>query len=390
MHLYGGALDDDLAGGDGADDLHGEAGQDDLEGGLGTDYLAGGPDNDAVGYAHAPAGVHVMLDPSEPLQQTGAAGADQLLGFETLAGSPHDDDLRSVVANGQLDGRGGNDRLTGSAAAGETLIGGDGDDLIDPGPETTVKDTVFAGPGVDTLTYARAPKAVSVNLPTARTSPLDGIGEGDELSGINVTEGSPFADLLQGSAAADTLVGLGGADEINGGGGADLVRARDGEADSVDCGEGDDSAVADARALDSVVACEAADVLPDPPSGGDAPQPPASGPAADTTLRLSVSARRGQRLLARRALVATVTCAGEPCKVRAGGTLGGIRLKSVSRSVAGDTRTRVKVPLSARAIRRIRTALAHARRPRLTLSVRATDAAGNIVLRKRAITAVTV
>jgi hypothetical protein len=73
--------------------------------------------------------------------------------------------------------------------------------------------------------------------------------------------------------------------------------------------------------------------------------------------------------------------------VRAGGTLGGIRLKSVTRSVAGDTPTRVKVPLSSKAILRIRAALARGQRPRLTLSVRATDAAGNTAVRKRSITA---
>jgi Ca2+-binding RTX toxin-like protein len=385
MHFYGEESDDDLAGGDGTDDLGGGPGADNLEGGLGTDHLNGesGPDN--LSYAHAPAGVRVALDPAEPVQQTGAAGTDHLLGLEDLAGSPHDDDLRSAVPKGAVDGGGGNDRITGGAAY---LAGGEGDDVIDPGPEDNFSHYVIGGPGLDTITYARATEAVDVNLLVDRGAPLDGIGLADDLLEIEAIAGSPFADLLQGDDDVNAIDGLGGSDQIIARGGSDLVRARDGAADIVDCGDGEDSAVADTRALDSLVGCEAAEFLPDPASGGDPQQPPASQPAADTTLRLSVGARRAQRLLAKRAVLATVSCAGEPCKVRAGGTLGGLRLKRVTRSVSGDTRTRVKVPLSSRAIHRIRAALADGRHPRLTLRVRATDAAGNSVIRKRSITAV--
>jgi Ca2+-binding RTX toxin-like protein len=386
MHLHGEGFDDALAGGDGSDDLHGGPDGDALEGGLGTDYLDGGTSDDVVSYAHATSAVRVALDASEPLQQTGGAGADHLVALETLAGSAHDDELRTMLVGGEVDGGAGGDRITGSAAA-ETLYGGQGDDVIDPGPEATVHDFVFGGIGFDTVTYARAPKAVDVNLPTDSGNPRDGIGSGDELSGIDAIEGSLFADRLQGDDGANTIDGLAGTDQINARGSADFVRARDGAADSVDCGDGEDSAVADIRTLDSLTGCEAADFSPDPAAGGEPQQPAVGGSAADTTLRLSVSARRGQRLLRTRAVLATVHCAGEPCKVRTGGTLGGIRLRSVTRSVAPDTRTRVRVPLSSRAVRRIRAALADGRRPRLTLSVRATDAAGNTVIRKRSILA---
>jgi hypothetical protein len=381
-HLHGEALHDLLTGGDGADDLHGSEGQDVLEGGLGTDYLEGGAGKDTVSYAHASAGVEVVLGPPEQGQQTGAAGTDYLAQLERLVGSAHDDDLGTrFLANAEVNGGAGKDRVTGSAATGETLYGGEGDDLIDPGAEATVHDFVFAGTGFDTITYARAPKAVAVNLPTDSANPRDGIGTGDEIDGIDAIEGSPFADELDGDDDVNTIDGLGGTDQIEARGDADLVRVRDGEADSVDCGDGVDTAVADTRAIDSLAGCEAADFVPDPPSGGEPQQPPASGPAADTTLTLSVSARRAQRLLRTRAVVAKVACAGEPCTVRAGGRLGRIRLKRVTRSLAGDTRTRLRIPLSRRAVRRIRIALGRDRRPRLKLGVRAADSAGNTVTR---------
>lgn len=383
MHIYGGTSGDILAGGAGNDDLSGEAGGDSLEGGLGADYLDGGTEADIVSYAHAPAGVQVTLDALEPLQHTGGAGADHLLRLEQLVGSEHADELRTALLKGHLSGGAGDDRITGGAG-GDQLNGDAGDDLIDPGPEATVTDYVFGGLGFDTVTYARAPKAVALNLQTDNAEPRDGIGYSDELSGIDGIEGSPFADLLQADGDANTIDGLAGADQINAREGDDLVRARDGEGDSVDCGDGTDSAVADTRTLDSLTGCEAADVPPDPPSSGGEPSP---APAADTTLRLSISARRAQRLLARHALVVSVTCAGEPCRVRAGGRLGGLRLKRVSRSIAADTRTRLKVPLSSTAIRRLGAALDRGRHPKLTLSVRATDAAGNSVTRTRSIAA---
>ena len=72
------------------------------------------------------------------------------------------------------------------------------------------------------------------------------------------------ADTLVGSAAAeparaaaqgnDILDGRGGADTIIGGDGDDTISARDGVADAIDCGVGNDTATVDA--LDSTVGCE--------------------------------------------------------------------------------------------------------------------------------------
>ncbi|HEY0317815.1 MAG TPA: S8 family serine peptidase [Solirubrobacterales bacterium] len=88
----------------------------------------------------------------------------------------------------------------------------------------------------------------------------------------NVQRGGRGSDRLQGTAAGDRLLGRGGSDRLDGGGGADclnggrgrdtllggpgddVLRARDGFADVVDCGAGNDRAIVDG--LDRVHGCE--------------------------------------------------------------------------------------------------------------------------------------
>ena len=93
-----------------------------------------------------------------------------------------------------------------------------------------------------------------------------------------------------------------------------------------------------------------------------------------TAPALRLAGRRTQRL--DRAIEVTVRC-GEPCTARAAGRLGAIRLTAVSRRVpAGRARTlSLAVPRTAR---RARSAVA-------TISIRATDTAGNSVTKKRKI-----
>ena len=392
----GDSHDDQLEGGDAGDDLYGGEGNDTLEGGPWTDYLDGSQGTDTVSYRHATGGVTVALDPAEPTQQTGPTGADHLVSIQRLVGSTHDDVLANKVQSGAVDGANGNDRITGSAS-GETLAGGNGSDVIDPGAEATVYDLVTGGAGQDTVSYASAPKSVAVDLGLGDGNPRDGVGTGDEIGTIESIEGSAFSDRLVGNLQANTIAGRAGSDEIEAGDGADTVQVRDGEPDTVNCGSALDTAFADRRDQDALTDCETAEFLPDLPTD-PRPQPQPETPpmtpevppeqprtTPDTTLSFSLSAQRAQRLLRTRAILATVACAGEPCNIRAGGALGRIKLKSVTRSLTGDTRTRVKVPLSRRAISRIRSQLARRKTPRLTLNVTAADAAGNQVVRRSSI-----
>lgn len=71
---------------------------------------------------------------------------------------------------------------------------------------------------------------------------------GDRISG------GPGRDRLAGEAGEDCIDGGPGRDQLSGGPDDDLIRARDGAADVVDCGEGNDTAVADPK--DVLRSCE--------------------------------------------------------------------------------------------------------------------------------------
>lgn len=128
-----------------------------------------------------------------------------------------------------------NDTLLGSNAADDTLIGGDGADLID------------GRDGFDTADYTEAAAGVTVDLALGRALD-DGFGKVDTLVGIEAAVGSGFGDTLTGTggdnrltgnAGDDTLIGKEGDDTLEGGSGADLLEGGDGN-DTIDGGDGAD------------------------------------------------------------------------------------------------------------------------------------------------------
>jgi hypothetical protein len=116
----------------------------------------------------------------------------------------------------------------------QTVDGQGGDDTIETGGG---KDTVNGGPGNDDLTGGRGDDT------------LDG-GDGDDK-----VDGWDGSDSVTGGAGRDILLGDGGTLYS---GGNDTLFARDGEADSLDCGGGADRAVIDAGG-DTVNACATID-----------------------------------------------------------------------------------------------------------------------------------
>jgi hypothetical protein len=104
--------------------------------------------------------------------------------------------------------------------------------------------TRHGGPGPDRL------------VGTKKADVLDGKGGADTLLG------KKGADRLIGGPGADTIVGGKGRDQINSkkgvlvdSAGNDLIKARDGTADVINCGAGDDKAIVD-RVEDGVFDCE--------------------------------------------------------------------------------------------------------------------------------------
>jgi glucose/arabinose dehydrogenase len=124
-----------------------------------------------------------------------------------------------------------------------------------------------------------------------------------------------------------------------------------------------------------------------PGTGGSAcpaaspPAPPGGGPSYDLTAPvLSARAPRRQRVLRHRGVVLYVRC-DEHCSANIGGTLllrhRRLRLPLVRAALVAGRRARLVLPLRPRARRIVRRALRHHRHPRVTLRLRATDAAGN-------------
>ena len=140
------------------------------------------------------------------------------------------------------------------------IDGGTGNDTIEAGEGN---DIVRGGPGNDDLTGGRGDDTV------------DG-GEGNDK-----VDGWDGSDIVIGGPGQDNLLGDGGTIYS---GGNDTIQARDGEADTVDCGGGADRAVVDTG--DTVSACATVDrsaVVTDPGTG----QTPGTG-AGDLSIGGSV------------------------------------------------------------------------------------------------------
>lgn len=155
-NLQGDSGNDFLDGGSGNDSLYGGAGSDSLEGGTGTNYLDGGGGADTLdgnggGYdiaTYSSSGSGVNIDLSDGSAESGGdAQGDVLSGIEQIDGSELNDTITADSTGMELQGRGGDDTLTGGSGA-DSLVGGTGADLLDGG---SGDDTIIGGAGADTI-----------------------------------------------------------------------------------------------------------------------------------------------------------------------------------------------------------------------------------------------
>jgi len=345
---------DMLYGGSGNDVIEGGAGDDTVSGSIGEDTLLGGAGSDTVSFDGASQAATVDLARTDA-QDTGD-GIDRLFEFENVTGSAFADRLSGTVGSNVLDGGPGGDDL---------LSGRGGNDVLQ------------GRSGTDAVSYADAPAGVTVDL--GRTTQPGG----DQFVSIEDAIGSPFADALSGNDVANRLVGAGGADVLAAGGGDDRVELRDGEGDRASCGAGTDAVVGDRRSLDAVEAdCEAVDALPEPEPQPE-PQQGGGGQQPDTTLSFVLDGSKRQRLLRQGAVRVRLQSALEDSTVvlSASGRTGAAKLRLRARTIAvaaGPARA-VALRLTAKHRRALRAALAAGKRPRLTVSAEARDAAGNRV-----------
>lgn len=225
---------------------------------------------------------------SATVEAHGGGGGDE------LSGSLNADRLYGDDGDDRIVGAGGNDTLEGGAGS-DGFEDGPGDDSVSGGPGDdrfvagAGRDTYAGGDGNDRVDYSSRGAPVTITLDVVAD---DGeAGEGD-YAGAEVEEalGGAGADRIVAGLNAATLVGGSGNDSINGGPsgdriegneGDDLIDSRDGRYDSVDCGPGTDTILADLT--DSAENCE---IAPDRDGDGTAneadcaPDDPAVHPGA--------------------------------------------------------------------------------------------------------------
>jgi len=232
------------------------------------------------------------------------------------------------------------DRATVAVAA--ELRGGAGADDLAGGPAA---DVLLGGDGADRLAAGEG---------------------GDRLAG------GPADDALAGAGGADALDGGLGRDRLDGGAGDDVLRARDGQADELLCGDGADRVEADT--LDRVAAdCERVERIA-------VPAPPEPGPAAADDIAPRV--RAGARTRQPPGRVRVLATLGERGVLSASGFL---RVGGLSLPVQGDRQSvrvggggaALTVKLTGRARRAAARALRRGRRATLRMAVVGTDRAGN-------------
>ncbi|MEX5282167.1 MAG: hypothetical protein NW700_11475 [Nitrospiraceae bacterium] len=238
--LLGGEGNDGLAGGDGDDVLTGGAGNDSLNGGAGADSLDGGEGDDVLTIDSADTSVGGGAG-RDVLFVQGAGGVTvDLSTFEEVYGGAGNDvftnSTPATTAALYVEGRGGNDQITGGDSP-DQLFGNSGDDAL------------IGGAGNDRL-YGEYAYDIG---DTPGHDVLDG-GDGDDY-----LQGDAGNDTLLGGAGNDGLVGGDGADTIIGGAGNDTLVGGAG-ADALDAGDGDDILHVDS-ADTSILAGAGADTL---------------------------------------------------------------------------------------------------------------------------------
>jgi Ca2+-binding RTX toxin-like protein len=277
--LIGGTENDILNGDDGDDILDGSADNDTLNGGNGNDVLIGGSGADILNgtsgidiasYETALTGVTASL--TTPAINTGDALGDTYSNIDNLRGSDFDDILTGDNGDNVLEGRQGGDQMNGGlgldtasyanattgvsaslllpatntgeaigdtytsieillgSAFSDTLIGDNGNNVIEGGLGADTLDggsNTLAG---DTLSYEHSSAAVTINFTgaTAALKASGGSAVGDIYSNFENIRGSAFNDTLTGDANANILNGDAGVDTLNGNEGIDTLNGDDG------------------------------------------------------------------------------------------------------------------------------------------------------------------
>ena len=357
-----------LNGADGNDALFGGSGDDTLDGGarpgggVGSDDLNGEAGFDTADYSLRTAPLTITVS-SGNLDDGEKGEGDTVDNVEQVLGGSGDDHITGAATADTLNGNAGNDILDGAAGA-DTLNGGPGDDTLIGGPGA---DVLNGGRGSDTADYSD------------RTKPLTIALDGDANDGEAGEQDNVGDDV----------------EVIKGGFVDDTIQVRDGRTETVSCGAGADTVVADSFDVISSD-CENVD-RPQAAAGGGSGEGPANGgpsggggggaggggggAGADTTapaLKPPASVKLDRT---RRVLRVALACPASETTGCHGGRLAVAykkkSLKPVAWTAAGGDTVTVLVPLTKAQVKAIRKA------KKITLSATARDGAGNVGTAKR-------
>jgi Tol biopolymer transport system component len=147
----------------------------------------------------------------------------------TILGTEASETLNGTAGDDVILGMGGNDVITGSDGN-DTICGGNGNDTLVGGGDA---DWLDGGAGTDTVSYSDRSEVLRITLDLGTGddgSSLDGgVGERDNIVGVEKAIGGSGNDLLIGNGLANTLTGLGGNDTLLGGVGNDSLSGGPGD-----------------------------------------------------------------------------------------------------------------------------------------------------------------
>ncbi|HEV2867413.1 MAG TPA: calcium-binding protein, partial [Allosphingosinicella sp.] len=238
------AFADQLVGSAGNDRLLGGGGDDILTPQLGSDFVDGGEGSDTLAFRFTPfvrgymyidyppalkAGVKIdlTLTTSQLLPNYGGGefgldilplGSVTVQSIENIEGTALGDQLLGNSLANKLTGLGGDDLLNGRDGN-DVLEGGNGSDIILGGAGNDSLNG-GGGDGIDTVSYASAAAAVTVNLGSTGAQNTGGGGI-DTVRGFENAVGSDHADSLTGNGGSNRLDGGRSADKMTGGNGND-------------------------------------------------------------------------------------------------------------------------------------------------------------------------
>jgi uncharacterized delta-60 repeat protein len=203
----------------GDDEIRAGLGNDIIDPGSGDDIVDGGQGIDTVDYSNVESSLNINLNSGEVLNNE-SVGDDILISIENInAGS----------ANDHLQGN-GDSNIINANAGNDWIIGDLGNDIIN------------GGRGIDTLDYAEADNALTINLQNFTASGSEiGFDKIYAIEHLNTGNGN---DSIIGNSSDNYILSNGGNDNVNGGAGDDYLYASEGGGDFLHGGLGKDTLVA--------------------------------------------------------------------------------------------------------------------------------------------------